>query len=240
MSSVLVTSVPELLPGRPSGPRFSPLSAGWLAMFGGVAPNGTIHLMVPLIHVVGGDAAVGRLHDRQPLHGQRRRANGALVAGRHGPGRGSGAAARSRAGEDRALEVRQVGRARRRRRQPQRGHRGLRRDEQRVGLGIVGPARPVAGRGLRPHRQRRDRALGLADRRRREDRTEPVSRDQLHRLGTQLGREVDQIVDRQPLPVIGRRLGRMRLRRPHTTRRACRPWEPAALRSARSARRSRG
>src|SRR5436190_1246589 len=48
MSRVLVTSVPTLLPGRPSGPRFSPFRAGWLAMAGGVAPNGVIHFTSPV------------------------------------------------------------------------------------------------------------------------------------------------------------------------------------------------
>ena len=74
-------------------------------------------------------------------------------------------------------------------------------------------ARPVRRRRLRAHRQRRDRTFRSADGRRREDRSEPVARHELHRLRAKLRREVDQVVDRQSLPVVRRRLGRERLRR---------------------------
>jgi len=58
---------------------------------------------------------------------------------------------------------------------------------------VEGSAGPVRGR-LR-HRKGIQRPLRLAQHRRSEDRPDFVFRDQLHRLGSQLRREVDQVVD---------------------------------------------
>src|SRR5262245_9370099 len=52
ISSVFVTTLPELFPGRPSGGRSSPLSAGLFLMLSGVAPNGTCQRKSPVSRLI--------------------------------------------------------------------------------------------------------------------------------------------------------------------------------------------
>src|SRR5262245_3245277 len=58
MSSVFVTTLPELFPGRPSGGKSRPFSAGLFLMLSGVAPNGTCHRKSPVSRLI----AVMRLY----------------------------------------------------------------------------------------------------------------------------------------------------------------------------------
>ena len=65
-----------------------------------------------------------------------------------------------------------------------------------------GAAGPVGRGALGGHGQRGNRTLGLAHDGRREDRADAVPLDRLHGFGAQLGGEVNQVVHRQPLPVV--------------------------------------
>ena len=88
-----------------------------------------------------------------------------------------------------------------------------RRDVQHAGFRIDRAALPVRAAGHVRQHQHAAHAVGARDDRRREERTELVLRGHLQRLRLQLRREVDQIVERDALPIERRRLGRERLRR---------------------------
>ena len=187
---------------------------------------------IALVHVERGDAPVRRLDERQPLHVERRRAAAfrrrrRLVdgdrrrhAGRSRIAPGRRAAGSSASGRRRririargAREVREVAPAAVVLHQPQRRRRRRRVDVEHLGFGIERRAVPVhAAAGRRQH-QRRERRRPRGDDRRREDRTDLVARRQLHRFGLQLGREVDEVVERDALAIERRRLGDEGLRR---------------------------
>src|SRR5207253_3606588 len=76
---------------------------------------------------------------------------------------------------------------------------------------IVRAPRPVRAAAVYGHRQRSQRTFKLADDRRREYRSHLVSRYQLQRLGPELRSEIDQVVNRRTLPVVGAGLGWERL-----------------------------
>src|SRR5260370_42287448 len=88
----------------------------------------------------------------------------------------------------------------------------LRKHVQDVSLRIIGAAWPVRSAQRCRRNQRAERTLQLADHRRSEYRPDLVLRRDLYRLGSQLGREVDQVVHRDAVVVISWRLGWKRLR----------------------------
>ncbi len=106
-------------------------------------------------------------------------------------------------------------------------------------LGIERAARPDGSAAVDRQLQRAERSLGAADRRRRVDRSDLVTRDDLLRFGAQFGREVDQVVLREAVQIVLKDpaacVERKRLRRRVPLARARRLSRPAALRSARSA-----
>src|SRR5439155_1362755 len=79
-------------------------------------------------------------------------------------------------------------------------------------LGIDGAALPVRTAGRSRHHQRGQRALPLAHDGWREDGTDLVFRHEPQGFRPELGREVDEVVNRHPLPVERRRFGHKRLR----------------------------
>ena len=81
-------------------------------------------------------------------------------------------------------------------------------------LGVERPTVPVPATRRAGKRERTPGVSRSRHRRRREHRPEHVGLDDLERLGAQLRREVDQIVDGKPLTVERRRLGREGLCRP--------------------------
>ena len=94
-------------------------------------------------------------------------------------------------------------------------------------LGIVGPTRPHGPSTIDRQRQRAERAIDPADDGRREDRPDLVFRDHLLAFGAELGGEVDQIVARETVAIVGERLPvrvereRLRRRVPFTGHVAC-------------------
>ena len=76
----------------------------------------------------------------------------------------------------------------------------------------------------------------VAHRRRRENRAEPVARDQLHRFGAKLGGEVDQVINRETLAIVRAAAWSETAASASTTRAVCRPLAPDVPRSARPVR----
>ena len=97
--------------------------------------------------------------------------------------------------------------------QPERRCLCVREDVEHLRVRIERAALPIRAAGRRRQHQRGERAFPFAHHGRREDRTELVARCQLQRFLAELRREVDEIVDRDALPIVGRRLGNERLRR---------------------------
>ena len=218
---------------------FSPFSAGWLRTLSGVSPCGDLPDDLALVEIDRADAAVRRLDQRQPLHGQRRRRcrrrrrrspsrsrRWSRAGQRPCPGdSGMSDARRSAAAPGRAcatcaLRVRRTG----------------------CGLGIERAARPVGAPA--PASAIVSVASGpsaLLTDWRREDRADAGSATtSLTASARSSGvKSIRSSID-DALPLVRRRLGRERLRRRVPSRPARRLAAPAAPRSARPAGRSRG
>ena len=93
----------------------------------------------------------------------------------------------------------------------ERGHLGVRKHIEYVRLGVQRAALPVCTTRRVGHHQCAQVPLPAAHDRRGKDRTQFVVGHELDRLGSELRCEVDQIVDRDALPLEGRRSGRERL-----------------------------
>ena len=74
-------------------------------------------------------------------------------------------------------------------------------NEEAVRFRIERRARPVGAAGIGRHLNRGERAVDIAERWRRVQRPNLVPLDHFQRLGTERGREVDQIVNRHALPI---------------------------------------
>ena len=147
------------------------------------------------VQVDGGDAPPGRADDGNAVHVEPEAA-----AGRAPAGGGAGP----------AHDVVHV-RAPRIADEAQRVDLGLRVDVEDAGLGVERPPGPVRAAGQGGDVQGAEGALPGGDRRRRVERADAVRRNRLLGAPAQLGREVDQVVDADPLPVERRRPGRERL-----------------------------
>ena len=145
--------------------------------------------MLAGVHVDGGHARVGRFDQGQPLRHLRRAAAGA-------PGQP--------VGFRRAVRVEHGG-AQRRVGRVERHHGRLvaRRHVEHAGVGVDGRARPAGGPGRRRTHDGAPRHALDGAVERGEQRAEPEAFDGLEGHGPNLGREVDQVVDHQPLIVEG-------------------------------------
>ena len=200
-------------PCRPVRGMVRPLSAGWFRMLSGVSPCGDLPRHRAALQVDRGDPPVGRLDQRQALHGQRHRRRL----------RGSAGIRRL------AADVAHVGLVHVAGHETEVRDAGVGEDVEDAGLGIERAALPVGAAGHVRQHQRGERTVPLAHDRRREERPELEARRQLQPLGLQRRREVDQVVGADALPLERGRLGDEELRRVRDLARHVRRFDLALL-----------